>query len=461
MEKSERRVAIGKAKVEAKLDTRNARRALPHRSKPYFRLARRGAFPVHLGYYRGKDRPGTWIGRRYLGGKDYETASLGTADDDPRLPADGVTVLDFDQAQRAAIAWADGKMQAERAAKAAENSPTVRIAVETYIAARKARQERAGRDAELRLGRHVLAAPLADLLLLALTDADLATWRKGLGRGGRGRAADSKTPLASSTVARLLNDLRAALTAGARTAKAPADLYTTFRDSLRAPEKPDRARAKQVLPDADVRKIVEGAAAHDADFGALVLVLASTGARFDQAARLTVGDFQPRGARLMLPVSHKGRGEKQITHIAVPLPDDVVAQLKPLGAGRAGHEPLLTRWHHRQVRGDKGGVGHWERVERRPWSDSGEVTRPWQATVAAAGLSADLIPYCLRHSSIVRGLRAGLPVRLVAAAHDTSVAMIEKHYGAFIVDATEDLLRRAMVPMALAAVKPVRKGEPA
>jgi hypothetical protein len=39
-------------------------------------------------------------------------------------------------------------------------------------------------------------------------------------------------------------------------------------------------------------------------------------------------------------------------------------------------------------------------------------------------------------------------VRLVAAAHDTSMAMIEKHYGAFIVDATEDLLRRAMVPMA-------------
>ena len=48
----------------------------------------------------------------------------------------------------------------------------------------------------------------------------------------------------------------------------------------------------------------------------------------------------------------------------------------------------------------------------------------------------------------VRGLRAGLPVRLVASAHDTSVAMIEKHYGAFIVDATEDLLRRAAVPLA-------------
>ena len=29
--------------------------------------------------------------------------------------------------------------------------------------------------------------------------------------------------------------------------------------------------------------------------------------------------------------------------------------------------------------------------------------------------------------------------------------MVEKHYGAFIVDATEDLLRRAVVPLAAAA----------
>ena len=41
---------------------------------------------------------------------------------------------------------------------------------------------------------------------------------------------------------------------------------------------------------------------------------------------------------------------------------------------------------------------------------------------------------------------------MVAAAHDTSVAMIEKHYSTFVVDAAEDLLRRALVPLAPAAV---------
>jgi hypothetical protein len=36
--------------------------------------------------------------------------------------------------------------------------------------------------------------------------------------------------------------------------------------------------------------------------------------------------------------------------------------------------------------------------------------------------------YALRHSSIVRQLLAGVPVRIVAAGHDTSVKMIEHTY---------------------------------
>jgi len=64
-----------------------------------------------------------------------------------------------------------------------------------------------------------------------------------------------------------------------------------------------------------------------------------------------------------------------------------------------------------------------------------------------SGLDSSIIPYALRHSSIVRGLRAGLPIRLVAALHDTSVEMIEKHYSAFIVDAMDELAAKAIVPL--------------
>ena len=169
----------------------------------------------------------------------------------------------------------------------------------------------------------------------------------------------------------------------------------------------------------------------------------------DQVARITVADFQPEAGRVMVPVSRKGKGEKQITHVAVPLPEDVIARLRSLARDRLGHEPLLMHWHHQQAKGDKatGLLPRWECIDRRRWPDGTAMRRPWRAVVAAAELPPGLVPYCLRHSSIVRGLRAGLPVSLVAAVHYTSGMMIEKHYGAFIVDATVDLLRRAMVSM--------------
>ena len=50
-------------------------------------------------------------------------------------------------------------------------------------------------------------------------------------------------------------------------------------------------------------------------------------------------------------------------------------------------------------------------------------------------------PYSLRHSSIARALRASLPVRIVAALHDTSSPMIERHYPAHILDITDDLAK--------------------
>jgi len=58
-----------------------------------------------------------------------------------------------------------------------------------------------------------------------------------------------------------------------------------------------------------------------------------------------------------------------------------------------------------------------------------------------------VIPYALRHTSIVRGIRANQPIRLVAALHDTSVTMIERHYGRYIADGLDELAARSVVPL--------------
>jgi hypothetical protein len=46
-----------------------------------------------------------------------------------------------------------------------------------------------------------------------------------------------------------------------------------------------------------------------------------------------------------------------------------------------------------------------------------------------AGLNPDEVTiYALRHSSIVRQIKANVPIRIIAVSHDTSVRMIEQHY---------------------------------
>jgi hypothetical protein len=137
----------------------------------------------------------------------------------------------------------------------------------------------------------------------------------------------------------------------------------------------------------------------------------------------------------------KGRGGKSGS-IAVPVGDDVLDALVSNIDGRDTDAFLLERWHYEQAPGST----KWQRSGRGKWQTSSELTRSWKAIRERADLP-DAIPYALRHSSIVRGIRQNLPVRLVAALHDTSVAMIERHYSKWIVSGLEDLARKAIVPL--------------
>ena len=68
--------------------------------------------------------------------------------------------------------------------------------------------------------------------------------------------------------------------------------------------------------------------------------------------------------------------------------------------------------------------------------------------IAGLGLDTDKVTlYALRHSSIVRWLLLGIfNTRVAASKHDTSVAMIEKHYSRYIGDhIPEEMSRRAIL----------------
>jgi hypothetical protein len=110
-------------------------------------------------------------------------------------------------------------------------------------------------------------------------------------------------------------------------------------------------------------------------------------------------------------------------------------------ARRPSDAALFERWLHEQ---EPGGIA-WKKSERGPWKRA-ELARPWKVIRERAGMPK-VIPYALRHSSIVRGLRKGLPIQQVAKLHNTSVKMIERHYAKYIATALEDLARAAVVSL--------------
>lgn len=439
---------MAKTLKEAPLTTRSARSKLDEG------VHWRGIDPeVHLGYRKGK-RGGVWL-VRWRSGIGYKQEKLSAADDEM---SEGT--LDYNAAVRAARGRVEVVRRTDRAS-ADGLVQTVRTAIATYTAMRDARDsERAGRamrsTATYRLAVHVVGAEargrrdaipatlLSEVALHELDEGKLKSWRDGL-------APDMK----AATRKRLINDLKAALNAACMThrQKLPHMLPNIIKHGLATVEAVgaddvSSARENQILPDEVIGRII--AAAREVDDAKdwngellrMVIVLAATGARFSQVARLTVRDVQADRSRLMIPTSRKGRGRK-VEATPVPIGADVLAELTPAIMGRTPNETLLLRWQYERA---KGSIG-WKKTQRGPWGAANDLLPMWAAIRDAAGLASDVVPYALRHSSIVRGIRAGLPVRLVAALHDTSVAMIERHYGRWIADGLDDLAARAVVPL--------------
>jgi integrase len=420
--------------AEIRIQNKLARASLPARASPYWRAVVEGC---HIGYYRGT-RTGKWLARvRKADGRAYATCTLGEADDE--VPANGKTILDWKQAFDKAMQWAELQAQGS-----AETNPglTIKQAVTSYIERRDeqfcARVGRAGHcSSYYALTRFVLKdAKLPQTLLAELTEADLYAWQKRI----HSRAVTS--------LQRVANDLKAALNAAwvMHRKALPSDLPITIKYGLRSQvgvQKPKSvARDNQILTDDQVRKIVAAAVAldEDGDFARLVVVLAATGARFAQVTRMTVRDVQVERSRLMVPQSFKGdKGGTDL--IRVPVGKDTLEALAPILEGRGGDEPLLEVWRYKQISPTK-----WVRNRRGPWKTASEMLRRWNQAAAAAGIPT-AIPYALRHSSIVRGLRFGLPIRLVAALHDTSVTMIERHYSRWIAEGLDDMAALAVVPI--------------
>jgi integrase len=386
----------------AALETRTARLKLAPRKKPYFTSI---ALGIALGYRRLQDA-GTWTVRANNGNGNRWTKVFAVADDNE--DANGDTVLNFWQAQdkARAIARADHLTAGDRPI-------TVSEALANYESELTSRD---GDGRNVSRVRHHLPAALGAKTVAQLGARELRQWRDSLLKKG----------LAPASAGRTARVLKAALSLAAREDHRIANT-AAWRDGLRS--LPDAESARNIiLSDDEVRKVVAAAYELDPGFGLWVEVHAVTGARSSQLARLEVRDLQSGAApRLAMPSSKKGR-RRRIERQPVPIPASLARSLRLAAGDRAPHEPLLqlagcTRTHFEWFR----------------------------RAAVAAGLDPKVSIYALRHSSVVRMLISGTPIRVVAVHHSTSTGMIERAYSRYINDHADTMVRRSLIDIAAPA----------
>ena len=121
------------------------------------------------------------------------------------------------------------------------------------------------------------------------------------------------------------------------------------------------------------------------------------------------------------------RSQKKLEKYSVPLTVELSRRLKAAGAGRAPDAPLLLR----------SGGASWGNDPSKHYRD------PVREIRRTMGEDPDeLTLYALRHSSIVRMLLKNIPIRLIAALHNTSVGQIERNYSRHITEHHSDDLSR-------------------
>ena len=380
------------------LETRSARLKLPVSIKPTFVRVAKG---LGLGYRRNKSG-GVWVMRVADGKRSSWVRTIGAADD--FADADGNAVLTFWQVQ-------DKVRSLARADRGGTAEPiTVAQALDAYEADLKTR---GAEIANVQRIRAHMTNRLAGQLITLLTPRELRAWRDGL--------IEKMSP---ASVNRTCFSLKAALNLAARQDERVVS-RRAWQEGLALI--PGTANDRNVIvPDKIVSSLVAEAYNVSPEFGLFVELAAVTGARPSQIARLEMRDLQDGvERRLMMPASRKGQGKKPKSHYPVPISTDLAERLA--APHRPANAPLITR------------------PDGQPWKQSNQRD-PFRRAAKACGQDPGKVTmYALRHSSIVRQLLAGVPVRIVAAGHDTSVAMIERNYSRYISDHADALVRGAML----------------
>jgi integrase len=416
---------------DAKLETRTARTRLPIGPKPHFRRLEVG---FHLGYRR-LSNGGTWIARRFAEDGRYREFRLGLADDtqDP----DGVSVLDYAQAQKAARDWWRTELRREEGHDTRTGPFTVGDAISDYLKALERRGSKGVRESKYKADAHILPA-LGSMQAAKLTARRIEDWHRGLaekpalarskaGKKPNHRKADKSSDgirRRRATANRIMTVLKAALNHAWKAGHVASD------DAWR------RARPFKAVETARVRYLSEDECtrlvnACEPTFRTLVCGALLTGCRYSELAALQTADFNADAGVVTVRESKAGKPRH------VVLTAEGQRLFSRLAAGKLGDE-LIFRNEGRVRRALEREV---ERLKRDGKSSNGakvDDAGNWRAAeqirlMADACKHANIAPavsfHVLRHTHGSTLAMRGVPMGVIAEQlGHADTRMTEKHY---------------------------------
>lgn len=352
--------------------------------EPHWQRIRNGCF---LGFRPSKrGGPGTWIARAYDPDTSrYRTKSLG--DLGKLSPRDRFSAA---------------KSEAESFAELIESGGHRHEKIETIGQACRA-YARDKPDAEGRFKRFIYSDPISRIKIDKLRRHHLVEWRQRLEETpalvSRSKKGERKTRERSpSSINRDMVPLRAALFR-----VLPAGLPATeaaWQEALLPIKNADRQRTLY-LDRTQRRQLLD---AIQGDAKPFVTALCLLPLRPGAMSSLSVADFDRRTGELTIGKDKSGRTRR------ITLPDEAASLMHDQVQSKLPTAPLFMR-----------GLG--TRWTKDSWN------KPIAEASARAGLPEGITTYTIRHSVLTDLVNGGLPILTVAQISDTSVEMIERHYG--------------------------------
>jgi integrase len=402
----------------SKIDSRSARLKLPVQTEPHWMKITKGCY---LGYRRNQEG-GSWVARFRSDAGQQKQTRLGPADD--AMDADGITALNFEQAQAKARDWF--QVIANGGIRTARGAYTVTDCMEDYLTWVKSHRK-SFKHLRTYVDAYIIPK-LGKIDCEKLTPQRLLAWHQAIAdepprlRSGKKDKEikyreEDPNPLEAQRKRQLranrhLVTLRAALNRAWRDGKISSNNAWARLQLFAGTEKPrsrflNRDEAKRLINTCppDLRKLVQ-----------LALL---TGARYGELCAFEVRDFNPDSGSLHVVRSKSGKAR----HIF--LTDEGIAFCKTLTLGQRPEAPFLRR----------SDGSRWARdLHFRGFKDA----------VKRAGLDQDFTFHELRHTWASLTIMAGAPLMAVAenlGHRDTR--MVERHYGHLAESYVADVIRKS------------------